>query len=125
VSIVGALLADACAVLLFVGIGLDAHGHAVTLTGMASTSWPFLAGECICWVAVRAWRHPQFVIPSGVAIWMGCVAFGMALRVLSGQGTAGAFIGVALGFLGAEILGWRLLAAAVRRRRARGRGGSR
>jgi len=37
------------------------------------------------------------------------------LRVVSGQGTALAFIGVALAFLGLFLLGWRLLAGALRR----------
>jgi hypothetical protein len=37
----------------------------------------------------------------------------MLFRVVSGQGTAPAFIGVALAFLGLFLLGWRLLAQAV------------
>ncbi len=39
----------------------------------------------------------------------------MVLRVVAGQGTAVAFIAVALAFLGLFLLGWRLLAAAGRR----------
>jgi hypothetical protein len=35
--------------------------------------------------------------------------FGMVLRVVAGQGTAAAFIGVTLAFLGLFMLGWRLL----------------
>ena len=42
--------------------------------------------------------------------WLGAVVLGMLLRVVSGQGTAAAFIGVALAFLGLFLLGWRLLA---------------
>ena len=42
--------------------------------------------------------------------WLGAVALGMVFRVVSGQGTAPAFIGVALAFLGLFLLGWRLLA---------------
>jgi hypothetical protein len=37
------------------------------------------------------------------------VGIGMVLRVISGQGTAVAFVFVALGFLGAAMLGWRSL----------------
>jgi hypothetical protein len=33
----------------------------------------------------------------------------MTFRVISGQGTAVAFIGVALAFLGLFLLGWRLV----------------
>jgi hypothetical protein len=62
-------------------------------------------------------------VPSGAAAWLGTVAVGMVLRVLAGQGTAFAFIIVALAFLGLFLLGWRLLArwaprlVASRRRR--------
>ena len=34
---------------------------------------------------------------------------GMVFRVVSGQGTAPAFVGVALAFLGLFLLGWRML----------------
>ncbi len=39
----------------------------------------------------------------------------MALRVVSGQGTAVAFIAVALAFLGMELLGWRAVVRAAGR----------
>ena len=42
------------------------------------------------------------------------VVVGMSLRVIAGQGTAVAFVGVALGFLGAIMLGWRLLKRLLR-----------
>jgi len=58
-----------------------------------------------------------------VGAWLGAVALGMVLRVVSGQGTALAFIGVALAFLGLFLLGWRLLAVAVRRSPAPARPG--
>jgi hypothetical protein len=44
-----------------------------------------------------------------VGAWLGTVVLGMAFRVVSGQGTAPAFVGVALAFLGLFLLGWRLL----------------
>jgi hypothetical protein len=49
-------------------------------------------------------------------VWLGTVAVGMILRVLAGQGTAFAFILVALAFLGLFQLGWRLLWQRVARR---------
>ena len=45
----------------------------------------------------RFWRQPTALVPTGVGVWLGTVAVGMALRVLAGQGTAFAFILVALG----------------------------
>ena len=103
---------DAVCILVFVAIGRSSHSDGVTLGGMASTSWPFLAGAAIGWVVVRAWRRPMEIAPTGVVIWLACVAVGMVLRVLSGQGTAAAFVVVALAFLGLEILGWRGVARA-------------
>jgi hypothetical protein len=52
-----------------------------------------------------------------VSAWLGTVALGMALRVVSGQGTAVSFVIVALIFLGLFLLGWRLLARLAARRR--------
>jgi len=40
----------------------------------------------------------------------------MALRVAAGQGTAVAFVLVALAFLGLFLLGWRLVARFLTRR---------
>jgi hypothetical protein len=45
------------------------------------------------------------------------VAVGMILRVWAGQGTAVAFVIVALVFLGATMTGWRFLMAHVNRRK--------
>ncbi len=105
-----AVLVDCCCVLAFVIIGRASHAKGESLGGIASTAWPFLAGLAGGWLAARAWRRPWQVWPAGVGAWLGAVALGMVLRVVSGQGTAAAFVGVALAFLGLFLLGWRLLA---------------
>jgi len=64
---------------------------------------------------LRGWRRPLALRPAGLAAWLGTVALGMLLRVVSGQGTAVAFIFVALGFLGLFLLGWRLIARLLTR----------
>jgi hypothetical protein len=104
-----ALGIDICCVLIFVIIGRDSHAKGETLAGIASTSWPFLCGLAAGWAGSRAWRRPLALRPAGLVIWLSTVAVGMVLRVISGQGTAVAFIGVALAFLGLFMLGWRLL----------------
>lgn len=104
---------DAACVLLFVVIGRASHAKGETLAGIASTAWPFLVGLALGWLAARAWRRPLGLVPAGVGAWLGTVALGMVLRVVSGQGTAFAFILVALAFLGLFLLGWRALAKAV------------
>jgi hypothetical protein len=106
-----AVVLDVACVLVFVIIGRASHGEG--LIGVASTAWPFLAGLAGGWLATaglagRAWQ-PSGLWPAGVGAWLGTVALGMLFRVVSGQGTAPAFIGVALAFLGLFLLGWRLL----------------
>jgi Protein of unknown function (DUF3054) len=103
-----AAVIDCCCVLVFVIIGRASHSKGEALGGIASTAWPFLAGLAAGWAAARAWRRPLALVPSGVGAWLGTVAIGMVLRVVSGQGTAFAFILVALAFLGLFLLGWRL-----------------
>ena len=103
-----AFLADCCCVLAFVIIGRASHAKGESLDGIASTAWPFLAGLACGWLATRGWRRPVALAPAGVGAWLGTVAVGMVLRVVSGQGTAFAFVLVALAFLGLFLLGWRL-----------------
>ena len=113
-----ALVLDCACVLLFVIIGRASHTQGESLADIAFTAWPFLAGLAGGWLAVRAWRRPWGLVPAGVGAWLGTVALGMVLRVLSGQGTAFAFVLVALAFLGLFLLGWRLAARVLRRRPA-------
>jgi Protein of unknown function (DUF3054) len=113
-----AVVLDVCCVLVFVIIGRASHTKGESLAGVASTAWPFLAGLAGGWLATaglagRAWRQPYRLWPAGVGAWLGAAGLGMLFRVISGQGTAPAFIGVALAFLGLFLLGWRLLAQAV------------
>lgn len=107
------VLLDVCCVLVFVVIGRSAHHHGESLAGIADTAWPFLAGLGAGLLATKGWRRPAAIVPAGLGAWLGTVAVGMLLRVVAGQGTAMAFIGVALAFLGLFLLGWRLLARLV------------
>lgn len=112
-----AVLLDVCCVLAFVVIGRASHGEAASIAGLARTLWPFLAGLAAGVAATRAWRRPAAIVPTGVGVWLATVVIGMLLRVVSGQGTTFAFTLVALAFLGALMLGWRVAArgsAAVR-----------
>jgi FtsH-binding integral membrane protein len=124
--VLAAMAFDACCVLAFVVIGRASHAKGETLGGIASTSWPFLAGLAIGWLATVVWARertrpgaarrrpgpgwrPAALAPAGLIAWLATVALGMTFRVISGQGTAVAFIGVALAFLGLFFLGWRIL----------------
>ena len=108
---------DIVMVLAFVIIGRASHHATGGLPGLAGTAWPFLAGLGAGEAATRAWRRPAALWPTGVGVWLSTVALGMALRVVAGQGTAVAFIVVALAFLGLFLLGWRLAVARIGRLR--------
>ena len=112
-------LLDACCVLAFVVIGRSAHHHGESITGLAMTAWPFLAGLAAGLLITRAWRRPAAIVPGGLGAWLGTVVIGMLLRLASGQGTVVAFILVALAFLGLFMLGWRAVARGVTAVRAR------
>ncbi len=109
-------LVDVVVVLVFVGIGRHTHDHGLAPAGMASTAWPFLVGLAVGWLALLAFRRDPTTIRSGALVCVATVAVGMILRVVAGQGTAFAFVLVALGFLGALMLAWRATVAAIRRR---------
>ncbi len=122
VRTLGAVLADAVSVVVFVAIGRDAHHHVVGVAGIASTAWPFLAGVAVGWAAVAVvaarGRRRLGLVSAGLVVWPVTVAVGMVLRVMAGQGTEAAFVAVALAFVGLFLLGWRLAAlVAVRVRR--------
>jgi len=113
-----AVALDVALVLAFVVIGRASHTKGEALGGIASTAWPFLAGLGTGWLALfLRWsraggsgrQSPFAVMPSGVVAWLATVMVGMTLRDVCGQGTAIAFIVVALTFLGLFLLGWRLL----------------
>jgi len=116
------ILLDVCCVLAFAVIGRASHGEAGSIAGLARTAWPFLAGFAVGLVLTRAWRRPAAIVPAGLGAWLGTAGIGMTLRAISGQGTAPAFIVVALAFLGLSMLGWRAVAlgmASVRAARLR------
>ncbi len=117
---------DVVAVVLFVVIGRAAHHHGETVQGFASTAWPFALGLAAGWAVVVAAGRLRAVrqvspasIPAGVAVCLCAVAIGMGLRVVAGQGTAPAFVAVAVGFLGAVMLTGRVVLVATARRLAR------
>jgi Protein of unknown function (DUF3054) len=103
-------LIDLVIVLVFVGIGRSVHDHGVNLAGLVSTAWPFVTGLAAGWLLVTTTKRSGASPIDGALVCATTVALGMVLRVVSGQGTAVAFIAVALGFLGLLMVGWRVLA---------------
>lgn len=112
---IAGILLDGCLVLAFVIIGRASHHTGGGFAGLVSTAWPFLTGLAVGEVATLGWRKPAALVPTGVGVWLSTAAVGMTLRVIAGQGTALAFIAVAVAFLGLFLLGWRLVAVACTR----------
>ncbi len=102
-------LVDVLGVLVFVLIGRAHHDHGETFGGVVSTAWPFLLGLLVAWSAVRRTGRDGLSLRAGAFIALVTVVIGMTARVLAGQGTAPAFIAVALAFNGALMLAWRAL----------------
>lgn len=117
-SITVAALLDVVLVAVFAATGRASHAEDV-LAGLWQTAWPFLAGLAVGWVATRAWRAPFAPVRTGLGIWAATVIGGILLRAASGQGTAIAFVIVATVVLLVFLVGWRLIATAVLRGRAR------
>jgi Protein of unknown function (DUF3054) len=112
---VTALALDLCGVMAFVMIGRASHTEGETIAGIAQTAWPFLTGLLVGWTAALGLRRPPAHVGTGAGIWLVTVAAGMALRVVSGQGTALTFVLVALVFLGLVMVGGRAVAHRVAR----------
>lgn len=111
-----ALLADLAAVALFAAVGRRSHAEGLTVTGVLETAWPFLAGTAVGWVAVRGWRRPTALTPTGLAVWVATVVVGMLLRKATSAGTAFSFVVVASVATAVLLLGWRGVAALRARR---------
>lgn len=109
---------DAVLVIVFAGIGYYTHHDTLTLTGLVSTAWPFLAGLLAAHVLLAALRRPAATLISGFVVWIVTVSGGMALRQLTDEGTATAFIVVTTIFNAATLLGWRAGALIANRRKA-------
>jgi hypothetical protein len=111
-----AIVLDIVLVVLFALIGRASHGESA-VGGLWTTAWPFLAGALVGWLAGRAWRRPFAPWRSGLWVWAGALVVGMLLRVVSGQGIAVSFVIVAGIVLFVFLVGWRLIASVVGRRR--------
>ncbi|ORV37050.1 DUF3054 domain-containing protein [Mycobacterium conspicuum] len=101
------LAADVIGVLVFCAVGGRSHAEGITVTGVASTAWPFLTGTVLGWLASRGWRRPTAVVPTGVVVWICTVVVGMLLRKASSAGVAASFVVVASSVTAVLLLGWR------------------
>ncbi|NVM97986.1 DUF3054 domain-containing protein [Arthrobacter sp. SDTb3-6] len=106
---------DVLLVVVFALSGRSSHHESLSVGGVFTTAWPFLAALVLGWLLTRNWQRPVSLWPAGVCIWLITVAGGMALRILSGATAETPFVIVATIVLGVFLLGQRLLARLARR----------
>ena len=105
---------DLFVVLVFVAIGRSVHDHRINVAGLTSTAWPFVIGVSVGWLILVALGRVGTTVTDGVIVSVVTVSIGMLLRIVGGQGIALPFVLVALGFLGAFMLGWRIVLRGLR-----------
>src|SRR5436309_8223631 len=110
-----ALSTDIVCVIVFSTIGRRSHAEGLTVAGIAQTAWPFLAGSGVGWLLIGGWRRPFTVIPTGIAVWVSTVVVGMLLRKATSAGVQTSFVVVASIATAVLLLGWRAVAALLRR----------
>ncbi|WP_230667517.1 MULTISPECIES: DUF3054 domain-containing protein [unclassified Microbacterium] len=109
---------DLVLVLAFCALGRGTHGEAPIGAGFPATAGPFVVGLVIGWLVNRfALGGHTASLRSGAVAYAATLVGGMLLRMATGQGTAAPFVIVAAFALAALLLGWRLVARAVRRSR--------
>jgi hypothetical protein len=110
---------DVFAVVLFVAIGRRTHDEGSAFAGVIKTAFPFLIGLAVAWAAGRAWTRPTSV-STGLLVWPITVLVGMIVRRTAFDGgTAASFVVVTTLFLGACLVGWRLVYRLLEQRSSR------
>ena len=114
-----AFVVDVALVVAFAAVGRASHESGVLGDGglgLFTTAWPFVVALALGWLVSLGWRRPFAPLRTGLPAWAVTLVGGMLLRTVSGQGTAAPFVIVAALTLLALLVGWRLVARAVRRR---------
>jgi hypothetical protein len=73
------LAADLMLVLLFAASGRTTHASGLTAGGILATAGISRPPRLRRWTAVRAWRLPGRVWPTGLAVWIGTAGGGLLL----------------------------------------------
>lgn len=114
------LAVDAVLVVVFSTFGRGAHSEGLGLAQVWGTAWPFLVGLAVGWLIVLATRRSPGAVASGVLVWVATVVVGMVIRGIGdGRVPHWSFILVAASVTAIFLIGWRVIRAALLRRRAR------
>lgn len=91
-------------------MGKESHDINSGLSWFLTVVWPFAVGWLAVALAVGLYRRAPGWSRAAAATWLGGVALGLLLRVVVTQRAApAAFMVVALLFIGAATVGWRLV----------------
>lgn len=121
-SRISALTADIVAIAAFALFARIAHqtdDMPLNFAGWLSTLWPFLLGVALAWVVIATakWDGTRLV-PAGVCAWLTTVVVGLGIwTVRNGEFPHWSFILVATTMSALLMLGWRVIAGVVGRRR--------
>lgn len=114
------LLADLVCVVAFAFGGKSTHEAGDSNLVVLAIVWPYVLAALLAHAALLARGRPTArTWPEGAGILAVTYVLGMGLRAVSGRGIDGAFLLVAVAFLTFTLLGWRLVAGIVVRRRTR------
>jgi hypothetical protein len=98
-------------------IGRRVHHEDAGVAGFFRVLWPFAVGLAVAWLATGLFRSP-LSWRRAVSAWILTVAIGVVLRIaVQGHDFSVAFTIVATLFVGACMLGWRVVVLAVQQRR--------
>ncbi|WP_051476710.1 DUF3054 domain-containing protein [Arthrobacter sp. Br18] len=111
----GWFAADLAVIAVFAASGRHTHEHGLGTFGILATAAPFLIACMTAWIALRAWRTPTRVWPTGVGIWLLTVVLGLVLRAVSGGGMALSFQLVTFAALGVLLALPRCAVLLIRR----------
>ena len=115
------IVIDAALVVVFCVLGGLSHslGEPDAVPRIVFSIWPFLAALIVVHAVALATNVDASRVLPGTLVWLVTFGGGMALRALTGQGTAWAFVIVAAVTLAVFLIGWRLINVVVQRRRPR------
>ncbi len=108
-------------IVLFAALGRRAHSGTGGFVATLEVAAPFVVGWLVAAFVVGVHRRPAAVAPALRALALG-LPLGLALRAATGGGVAPAFVAVAVVVNAATLVGRRILAGRLARRRA-GRAG--
>lgn len=109
------ILVDVALICVFAAIGRAAHGG--NPLGFPDTAWPFLAAAAVGWLGIAMAGRPGVSVQAGLLLWIVTVVGGMTMRTVVGDGADPAFILVASVVLLVFLVGWRVIAGSILRRR--------